>query len=297
MNELFVPLFEKFNWEKVIVDEPTTHKFTKGKSNVEWTESKVYAEGENGAKLSIYCELAEQNVRGVNGIWPFALPKEQQTDNNLEGFQVCYAMMRENVKPNKAERGTQQVFDKMNDITVNAMKKFGEERKLPHPSYSSYLVAKEGKVGVDHNKPARVYIRLNTKGKGKNIECSTPIHGPGDKPLSPWKCKGVHGSCSLVVKWVGIFWGAHGRNSHGASIRLRVHEMNFTPRVWESRVPSRRMLPFVAEKEKEHKDEKDSEDELIISESDSDDDGFEFVDNRFLKQHYLHYVSSNLKDW
>ena len=55
--------------------------------------------------------------------------------------------------------------------------------------------------------------------------------------------------------------------------------MNFTPRVWENRVPSRRMLPSVAEKEKEHKDEKDSEDELIISEIDSDDDGFEFVDN------------------
>ena len=132
------------------------------------------------------------------------------------------------------------------------MKKFGEEENLPHPAFSSYLVAKErddwayavkpiynqpktttkaGKKYVDHNKPARAYIKLNTRGKGEDIECFTPIYGPGDKPLSPWKCMGIFGHCQLVVKWDGIFWGSHGKNSHGASIPLRVSEMSFTPDV------------------------------------------------------------------
>ena len=193
-------------WENVIVDEPTTHTFTKGNSDVEWITSKVYVEGENGAEQSIFFELAEKNLWGVNGIWPFALSKEQQTDNNLEGFQVCYPMTGEKLKTNKAERYTQLVFDKMNDITISAMKKFGEEGNLPHPAYSSYLVAKErddcayavkpiydhpkttNKAGgkyVDHNKPARAYIKLSTRGIGKNIECFTPIYGTGDNLNSP----------------------------------------------------------------------------------------------------------------
>ena len=59
------------------------------------------------------------------------------------------------------------------------------------------------------------------------------IYGPGDKKLSPFRCISVHGSCQPVVKWDGIYWGAHGRNSHGASVRLRVSEMNFSPGVLE----------------------------------------------------------------
>ena len=32
-----------------------------------------------------------------------------------------------------------------------------------------------------------------------------------------------------VVIWDGKFWGSHGQTSYGASARLRVYEMNFTP--------------------------------------------------------------------
>ena len=76
MNDIFVPLFEKFHWERVIVDEPTTHIFTKGNSDFEWTTSKVYVEGENGAELPIFFELAEKKLLRVNGLWPFTLSKE-----------------------------------------------------------------------------------------------------------------------------------------------------------------------------------------------------------------------------
>ena len=73
-------------------------------TDVEWTTSKVYVEGEIGVELPIFFELAEKNLWGVNVIWPFILSKEQQTDDNPEGFQVRYPMTGENLKTNKAER-------------------------------------------------------------------------------------------------------------------------------------------------------------------------------------------------
>ena len=140
-QEVFIALQEKFDWEKVIVDNPVTHKFTRGKSTVEWTTSSVYVRGENNSKLPIYFELAEQNLWGVYGIWPVNLSKEEQTDNKFEGFQVCYPMIRTNFKPNKVEKWTQRIFDIMGDITIEALKKFSEARKVPKPTYSAYLTA------------------------------------------------------------------------------------------------------------------------------------------------------------
>ena len=50
--------------------------------------------------------------------------------------------------------------------------------------------------------------------------------------MSPFRYMGIH----------GISWGSHGQKaSYGASVRLRVTEMNFTP-VFFSSIPRRRML-------------------------------------------------------
>ena len=69
-----------------------------------------------------------------------------------------------------------------------------------------------------------------------------------------------------VVVWDGIYWGAQGGKSYGASIRLRVIEMAFTPGVLKSYVPSRRMLDAVKKKkEEESSDEKEEyEDEIVF---------------------------------
>ena len=78
---------------------------------------------------------------------------------------------------------------------------------------------------------------------------------------------GIFGNCQLVVKWDGIFWGTHGKNSHGASIRLRVTEMNFTPDLKRD-APSRRMLPPMKVVEKEE----EPEEELVLSYSDDEEE-------------------------
>ena len=88
----------------------------------------------------------------------------------------------------------------------------------------------------------RTYIKLLSKGKGKKIKCETNIFGPGDRKRSPFKYIGTHGACHPVVHWDSIFCGPHGQASYGASIRLKVTEMNFSPSVIKRSVYRRRML-------------------------------------------------------
>ena len=111
----------------------------------------------------------------------------------------------------------------------------------PLYDYSTTINQKTGEKYKDYINPMRAYIKLLTKGKGKNIRCETNIFGPGNKKRSPFKYMGIHGSCHPVLHWDGIFWGSHGQASYGASIRLRVTEMNFSPRLMERSVPRRRM--------------------------------------------------------
>ena len=56
---------------------------------------------------------------------------------------------------------------------------------------------KDDKKFIDHTKPLRANIKLETKGKSKNIKCYTKIFRPGDKKMSP--CMNVHGACHPVV--------------------------------------------------------------------------------------------------
>ena len=59
-------------------------------------------------------------------------------------------------------------------------------------------------MSVDHGKPMRAFLMLNTKDKGKDIECFTSTCDPDGEQLSPQKCMGVYGSYDLIVKWEGI---------------------------------------------------------------------------------------------
>ena len=181
-------------------------------------------------------------------------------------------------EPTPAEIATRHTFNMMWETTVDALKKFCEkkkkDRKVPSPTYNAYMTYKEdgswtnnemtyenwtyevkplydysttinqktGEKYKDYTKPMQTYIKLLTKGKGKNIGCETNSFGPGDKKRSPFKYMGIHGACHPVVHWDGIFWGPHGPASYGASIRLRVTEMNFSPGVMKRSVPHRRML-------------------------------------------------------
>lgn len=157
----------------------------------------------------------------------------------------------------------------MTNITVEAINKFGEDRKFPLPSYRAYLTAEKvndwayavkpiyehprSGTSVDYDKPLRAYLKLNTKDKGKDMECLTIICNSDGENIPPQKCVGVYGTYHLIVKWEGTYWGAHGGKSYGASIRLKVVEMDFTPAAAPASIeyaPSFRMLDALKNKRK-----------------------------------------------
>lgn len=145
-EEVFVALESNFDWRRVVVDEFETHAFTKGGSTIEWITSKVYVKGDNDKKLPIYFELAEQNLWGINGIWPIGTLQEDQSLDAIEGFQRAYPLtsLFSVESPTKAERETRDIFDTMWKTTVDALKKFcrvkpSKGMKVPAPTYSSYI--------------------------------------------------------------------------------------------------------------------------------------------------------------
>lgn len=276
-EDFFVSLDDDFDFSRIVVGEPTTHSFTKGETTIEWTTSDVWVEGPNGEHLPVYFEFAEQNFWGISGNWPLGTDPEDQTLDTIKGFQIAYPLTSlATVKnPTPAEAKTRQILDNIWEISVDAMKRFcsvkdKSKRKVPAPTYSSYMAAKEdenweeavkpiyaystskdektGKKFIDKEKPQKTYIKLITKKEGRDIQCDTKIYGPGDKQVSPFKYMGTPGKNSIrgdghpVVHWDGIFWGSHGQKApYGGSNRLRVSEMNFTPTT-DSGVPRRRML-------------------------------------------------------
>lgn len=257
-SEIFISLdsVETFDWTRINVGEPKKHSFTKGDKSIEWYTSEVYYLGEDGEKLSIFFELPKQSV-WMSGVWPFSTEEEEKSFENIEGYQIAYSLDKDSKNPTSDEERGKKILDKTWDITVDALKKFcsvpRDDRKVPNPTYSSFKTAKEdgdfsyavkpvwnysltkderGKKTVDMTKSPRTYIKFLTNKKGLDMTCSTKIFGPGDKEISPKRCirKSMNGICHPVIYWKGIFWGSHGQKaSYGASVQLRVHEMNFTP--------------------------------------------------------------------
>jgi len=262
----------KTNWKNIIIEKPVTNSFTKKgtTTTIEWTTSEVYSKGPNGQKLAIFFELPPQIVWGINGTWPLGTETENQTLDTIEGFQICYPLTTLSTmnSPTPDEAAVEKFFDAAWNKGIESMGEFTNADLLDGPAGSAYTTAekkknmayamkpvyeypstkdeKTGKKTVDKTKPKRTYIKLVTKGKGAKMQCLTKIYGPGDKLVSPIKFmstpgNAVQGICHPVVHWEGFFWGAHGKNTYGGSLKFRVVEMNFTPKS-SSGLSHRRML-------------------------------------------------------
>ena len=105
--------------------------------------------GDNGEKLQIYFEVAEQNIFGINSILPIGTIEYEQSRNNIEGFQICYLFTSLSTvdNPTQAKIATRHTFNMMWETTVDTLKKFCEkkkkERKVSAPTYNAYMTCKE----------------------------------------------------------------------------------------------------------------------------------------------------------
>ena len=285
-----------FDWNKVIIEDPISNSYTpKGRSSFQETTSKVYFD-DDGVKRELFIKLAPQNFFGPNPTQPLHLRKDQQNEDTIDGYQIGYPLTSFSTvdNPTEYEQATKYAFDSMFEVTCKAMERFcsvkRSECKVPAPTYSSFGAAKvdgdwtyavkplyvyqksvdenTGEKIDDKTKPMKAYIKLKTRGKGKNIKCLTRIHGPGDKLTHPKELKDIRIEGYPVIQWEGVFWGTHGRNSHGASLRLKVNDMNFTPtkdddrRLCKYRILSPNTAPLPQEEEEE--EQKSEEEEVII---------------------------------
>jgi hypothetical protein len=273
-TEMFISTKDlpKINWKNIVIEKPVTNSFTKKgtTTTIEWTTSDVHYKGSNDQKLPIFFELPPQIVWGVNGTWPLGTETENQTLENIEGYQICYPLttLATMKNPTPEEAAVEKFFDSAWNKGITAMGEFTDADLLDGPAGSAYTTAekkknmayamkpvyeypstkdeKTGKKNIDTSKPKRIYIKLVTKAKGIKMQCLTKIYGPGDKLVSPIKYmstpgNAVQGVCHPVVHWEGIFWGAHGKNTYGGSLKFRVVEMNFTPKS-SAGLSHRRML-------------------------------------------------------
>lgn len=262
----------KLNWKNVIIEKPVTNSFTKKgtTTTIEWTTSDVHFKGPNDQKLPIFFELPPQLVWGISGTWPLGTQTENQTLENIEGYQICYPLttLATMKNPTSDELAVEKFFDNAWNKGIEAMGNFTNADLLDGPAGSAYTTAekkknmayamkpvyeypstkdeKTGKKNIDTTKPKRIYIKLVTKSKGIKMQCLTKIYGPGDKLVSPIKYMStpgntIQGVCHPVVHWEGVFWGAHGKNTYGGSLKFRVVEMNFTPKS-SAGLSHRRML-------------------------------------------------------
>jgi hypothetical protein len=301
--EIYIPI-GTCDKTRLVVKDPITHSFKKGNTDVEWCTSEGRYIDDNGNECEAYFELPEQFSFGINGCYPMGTEKEDQDEDNISGLQVCYPItnMKTMENPTKSEQAAQYIFDCLAEVTWDKLVEQcdpeidGDERKVPMPTYNSYLGATRGssvnksaavkppyaypmaivkgqkKKVEDRSKPQRAYIKLVTKGTGRSLRCITQIYGPGDKKVSPFKYIEVRGKLVPVMKWDGVFWGSHGQKSScGASVRLRVSEMNFTPTTEGG--PKRRMLgPNTAIPEED--DDSDDEEEDRKNLGNEKDEGF-----------------------
>ena len=95
---------------------------------------------------------------------------------------------------------------------------------------------KSGQKITDPSKSKVAYLKLMTKGLGDKLEVNTDIYGPNNKLMPAtafvWNTgdgKTKKGLAHPVILWDRIYFGQHGNTPCGASNKIFVAEMNYTP--------------------------------------------------------------------
>lgn len=262
----FVSLGE-FDPSRLVLEDPVERKSKNREFS--WFTSKGGYLNDDGEVCRLYLELPEQFFFGINGIYPNGTKDTEKSIEIIEGLQICYLLtsMETIENPTKDEQYAMDTLKALWQLTVKRIGEFVEDEdiELPGVTESAYHASKakddpsvvvkpcfdypmkkvEGKKGKeklepDTSKPQRSYLKLETFGKGRKMKCNSLVYGPGDKAISPLRFLDRRGRVKPVIHWSGVYYGAHGKRSWGASVTLRVSEMNFVPQ--KRGGPPRRML-------------------------------------------------------
>jgi len=258
MSELLVVNPIDFDESRLVVTDPisTSFKGEDGVTDVNDCSSRIFYLDENGNPCDFCSPFPTQRTFGFNNTYVYT---KLETDENLNGMQVCYPINSLNThnKPTPEEKAAQNMLDAIWRAVVAKGKEEAEKEdsKLPPASVGSYMSARgkmerfikpilehpilknpDPKIRVpDTTKPKRLYAKLITKGKGLQMKALTQVYGPGDKLESPTKYlsrKGEmkQGDIEPVFKFPKVFWGPHGQKSPcGGSVKISLIQCNYSP--------------------------------------------------------------------
>ena len=272
-----------FDPTKVVLHDPVTSTFKIGAAEITMSSSKGFYLDEEGNECKLYFSAPPQTCFGPQYQYEMNVQEEQKDSSKAKGIQVGYPMtsMQSIATPTPDEKAFQDMVQGLWDLSlakgkeemnkVPPQEEGGEEinpedyTSMPPVSYSSFLAASaskrwtnalkpafehprdqksQGKKTFDTTKPKRMYIKLRTTGRGDKMRVLTPFYGPGDKKESPLKYLEQRGIITPCIEWDGIYWGGHGQQPHGASLRFFIVEANFVPSgAGDGGLPKNRMLP------------------------------------------------------
>jgi len=266
-REYFLENLADFDKSRVVLDDPVTSKFKMGGADIVNCVSNGYYLDDQGNKCELYIPLPPQSCFGVNYNFALNASEDEKVPENATGAQIAYPMtsMKTIAKPTADEQAAIDVFNGIWEVSKDRTLEFAtseDEDLVPPPTRASvaavsvakkkdwtkavkvpfdYPTAKDGK-SKDTTKPMRTYFKLVTSKRNNVLKILTPFYGPGDKKVNAVQFIDVRGVITPCVKWEGVYFGAHGNTApHGASLRFKVTEANFTPQV-SSALPSKRML-------------------------------------------------------
>lgn len=244
-------------------------RMNKSGENSWCTSEGVYLDDE-GKEHTLFFMLPTQRCYGLNVNYDPSDKKAEAAGDisRADGFQTAYPLtsLKTMGKPTKDEKYIRSVFQSLNQKAIDRMKEESnnEQTEMPELCINSYEgaikrkdIARAVKPIFAHpnikdtktpnkDKPERTYIKLLSRGKGskgQKLTVQSTFYGPGDRKMSHLSLIGEkgNGDWEICCKWDGVFWGAHGKNPHGASTRLRVYDATVNP--GSSGLPSDRMAP------------------------------------------------------
>ena len=252
---------------RLVLHDPITISFDIGSTKIEETNSRGMYLDDEGNEAKLYILGPPQTCFGPSYQHDINIAEDDRTPSNAKGMQIQYPMtsLQSISSPSPAEQAFQETID---TIWQFALEKGQEEitqkpLRIPAVSRNSFIAAREtetwtdalkpayaykklagskNKDAVDTTKPSSMYVKLVTKGREKKLRVLTPFYGPGDIKESPVKYINTRGTLTPCLEWVGVRWGAHGKNPHGASLVFRIVEANYTPSRGDDDMPKKRIL-------------------------------------------------------
>jgi len=259
-REVFIPCGQRIDPQRLSVRKARTIKY---RNKTESCQGDIFYLDEDGEEADLLLETPKSFlVNGIHERFAFGSSKEEMTQDKVQGYEILLPLTSKDTieKPTEEEATFQANLDMIYDASFDAYEREADDDDtfIPHPSQSTFsVVAKKGRSYVlkpiydwsklkdenekytipNHEYPQTCKVKIQTRGKGNDITCQTPIYrlieaddtDVFDDVEHVSSFTGRHCHFKGVIYPECIYYGSHGKQSWGASIRMKLTEGAFKP--------------------------------------------------------------------